>query len=58
MPTDLPDGRKGMTVVAKLYGIGILRTRSTRRRRPPLPEEHYVVAAFTARETRRRTRAA
>jgi hypothetical protein len=58
MPTDLADGRKGMTVVAKLYGIGIFTDSFNATPPAPLPDEHYVVATFTAQETARRGRAA
>jgi hypothetical protein len=53
-----PEGQIGITVVAKLYGIGIA-TDSINAMPPlPLPDEHFVVATFTSQETARRTRAA
>jgi hypothetical protein len=57
-PADLPDGRKGFTVVAKLYGIVIATDSFSATPPVALPDEHFLVAAFTAQETARRTRAA
>jgi hypothetical protein len=58
VPGKLPDGRKGFTVALNLYGHRI--GTDSFNAAPPvaLPDEHVLVATFTAQETARRTRAA
>jgi hypothetical protein len=57
-PAELPDGQMGFTVLAKLYGIVIFTDSFSATPPVALSDEHFVVATFTAQETRRRTRAA
>jgi hypothetical protein len=57
-PAELPEGRKGFTVVAKPYGIVIATDSFSATPAVALPEEHFLVAPFTAQDTARRPRAA
>jgi hypothetical protein len=52
----LPDGQMGLTVVAKLYGIGL--ATDSYNATVALPKTDFMVVTFTGQDTKRRTKAA